>query len=54
MALHDSQKFDNDFRAWSDEDLTLASPFGIIDGIERIIENTGSDHCDSLRFSTGS
>lgn len=53
MALHNSQKLDYDFRARSDEDLTLASSFGVVDGIERIIENTGSDHCDSSRFSTG-
>ena len=44
MFLHDTQKLDDDFRAWADEDLSLASFLGIVDGVERIIEDTCLDH----------
>ena len=45
MLLHDTQEFDDDFGAWADEDLSLPSFFGVVNGIERIIENTCLDHC---------
>lgn len=54
MSLHDAQEFDDDLRARSDEHLALAALFGVVDGVERIIEDTGFDHLDDLRvrFST--
>ena len=52
VLLHDAQEFDNDLGAGSDENLTLASLLGVVDGIKRIVENTGLDHFDGdVRFS---
>ena len=39
MLLHDAQEFDNNLRARSDQNLTLSSLLGIVDGIERIIQH---------------
>lgn len=44
VFLHDAQELDNDFGAGTDEDLALAGFFRIIDGVERIVENTCFDH----------
>ena len=55
VFLHDTQEFDDDLGAGTDEDLALAGFLGVVDGIERIIEDTCLDHdddCVSLRFST--
>ena len=46
MLLHAMQEFDNDFRTGSDQDLSLSSFLGIVDGIERIIEDASLDHTD--------
>lgn len=48
VLLHNTQKFDNHFRAWADEYLTFPSFFGVIDGVERIIEDTCFDHFANL------
>lgn len=50
MALHNTQKLDNDLRAGSDEDLALAGLFGIVDGVERIVQDAGLDHCGGVRM----
>lgn len=54
MSLHDAQELDDDLRAWSNEHLALAALLGVVDGIERIVEDTGLDHLNDLRvrFST--
>jgi hypothetical protein len=39
MLLHHTKKLDNNLRAWSDEDLTLASFLSVVDGIERIVKD---------------
>ena len=39
MLLHDAQELDDDLRRRSDEDLSLSGLFGIIDGVERIVED---------------
>lgn len=44
MLLHDREEFDNDLRARSDQDLALACLLGIVDGVERIIQDTSADH----------
>ena len=44
MSLHDLQEFDNDLGAGSDHDLTLASLFGVVDGVQRIVEDGSFDH----------
>ena len=54
MSLHDAQELDNDLRAWADENLALASLLGVVDGIERIVENRCLGHVDGRgRFSNG-
>lgn len=50
MLLHDTQKFDNDLRAGSNEDLALAGLLGVIDSVEGIVQNTGFDHCNGVRL----
>ena len=39
MLLHNAEELDNDLGAGSDENLSLPGLFGVIDGIERIVEN---------------
>jgi len=52
MALHHSQELDDDLGAGPDKDLALARLFGVVDGIERIVENGSLDHVgDWKRFS---
>ena len=56
VLLHDRQIFDDDLGAGSDQDLTLASLLGIVDGLERIVQDGGFDHIGgcfrSMRFSS--
>lgn len=44
MLLHDRQELDDDLGARSDQDLTLASLFGVVDALESVVENGGLDH----------
>lgn len=44
VFLHDRQEFDDDLGAGSDHDLTLAGFLGIVDALERVIEDRGLDH----------
>lgn len=44
MALHHLQEFDDDLAARADEDLALATLLGVVDGIERIVEDGGLNH----------
>ena len=55
MLLHHMEELDDDLGTWSNEDLALASFFGVVDGLERIVENTGANHFGNrgLRFSSG-
>jgi hypothetical protein len=53
VFLHDTQKLDNDLGAGSDEDLALPGFFGVVDGVERIIEDTGFDHFEILSSMVG-
>jgi hypothetical protein len=39
VLLHHTKEFDNDLGAWSDENLALSGLLGIIDGVERIVED---------------
>lgn len=48
MLLHDHQELDDDLRARSNQNLSLSSFLGVVDGIERIVQNTGFDHLDDL------
>jgi len=53
MLLHHSEELDDDFGGWTDENLALARLFGVIDGVERIVEDGGLDHFEGCmwRFS---
>ena len=52
MLLHHLQELDNHLRAWADHDLTLAGLLGIVDGLERIVEDGSLDHGRGIvRFS---
>ena len=54
MLLHDAEKLDNDLGGGSDQNLSLSRLLGVVDGIERIVEDTCFDHCDGrMRFSNG-
>lgn len=44
MSLHHAQELDDDFRAGSDEDLAFSGFLGVVDGIERIVQDAGFDH----------
>jgi hypothetical protein len=44
VSLHDLQEFHNDLRARSNEDLPLAALLGIVDGVQRIVEDGRFDH----------
>lgn len=49
VSLHHAQELDDHFRAGSDEDLTLSGFFGVVDGIERIVQDAGFYHGDRDR-----
>ena len=60
MLLHAMEEFHNHFGARTNEHLPFASLFGVVDGVERIIQNAGFDHdegfarflalCQGLRY----
>ena len=53
MTLHDLQELDDDLGARADQDLALAGLLGVVDGVERIVEDGSLDHFDGVigRFS---
>ena len=46
VTLHDTEELDDDFRAWADQHLSLSSLLGVVDGVERIVENGSLCHLD--------
>jgi len=55
VLLHNRQELDDDLRAGSDQDLTLAGLFGIVDALQSVVEDGGFDHFggkEGLRFSS--
>jgi hypothetical protein len=46
VLLHDAEELDNDLGARSDQDLALTGLLGVVDGVERIVEDGSSDHFD--------
>lgn len=44
MALHDRQKFDDHLAGGPDHDLALSRLFGVVDGVERIVEDRGLEN----------
>ena len=51
MLLHHLKELDDDLGAGPDEDLALARLLGVVDGIERIVEDGSLDHVVGGRFS---
>jgi hypothetical protein len=52
MLLHHLQELDNHLRARADHDLALAGLLGVVDGLERIVEDGCLNHFGGgLRFS---
>ena len=54
VLLHDGQELDDDLGAWADEDLAFARLFGVVDGIEGVVENACSDHGEGLEILNSS
>lgn len=53
VLLHDLQELDDDLGAGPDQDLALAGLLGVVDAVERIVEDGGADHLGGvLRFSS--
>ena len=44
VLLHDTQELGDDFGAGSDHDLALACLLGVVDALQRIVEDRGADH----------
>ena len=51
MLLHNTEELDNDLGGGSDQDLSLSGLLGVVDGIERIVEDGGLNHFGGRRFS---
>jgi hypothetical protein len=48
VTLHDGQELDDDLGGRTDHDLALAGLLGVVDGVERIVENGSLDHFGGL------
>jgi hypothetical protein len=48
VSLHDAQELDNDLGRRPNEDLSLTSLLGIVDGVQAVVENRSLDHCDGF------
>jgi hypothetical protein len=51
VLLHDREELDDDLGGRSDQDLALAGLLGVVDGVERIVEDGGLNHFVGGRFS---
>lgn len=54
VTLHNLEELNDDLGGRSDQDLALASLLGVVDGVERIVENGSADHFGGVlrRFSS--
>lgn len=50
VLLHDLEELNDDLGGWADHNLALAGLLGVVDGIERIVEDGSLDHFGG-RFS---
>ena len=48
VTLHDGQELDDDLGGRADHDLALAGLLGVVDGVERIVEDGSLDHFEGL------
>lgn len=53
VLLHDGQELDDDLGAGADEDLALAALLGVVDGVERIVEDGSLDHFGGMEILDG-
>lgn len=53
VTLHDLQELDDDLGARADQDLALAGLLGVVDGVERIVEDGSLDHIGGIGDSRG-
>lgn len=55
VLLHDVQETDDDLGGRADQDLALAGLLGVVDGVERIVQDGGLHlgECGVRRFSSG-
>jgi hypothetical protein len=55
VLLHDVQEADDDLGGRTDQDLALAGLLGVVDGVERIVQDGGLHlgECVVRRFSSG-
>ena len=44
VALHDLQELGDDLGGRADHDLALAGLLGVVEAVERIVEDRGADH----------
>jgi len=44
VLLHDAEELDDDLGARADHDLPLAGLLGVVDVLERIVEDRGANH----------
>lgn len=52
VLLHDTEELDDDLGGRTDQDLSLSGLLGVVDGVERIVEDRSLDHFDGWRFSS--
>lgn len=50
MLLHASEELDDDLGGRTDHHLALASLLGVVDGVERIVEDGSADHFDGIEI----
>lgn len=50
MLLHDREELDDHLGGRTDHHLALASLLGVVDGVERIVENGSPDHFDGFEI----
>jgi hypothetical protein len=48
VFLHNAEELDDDLGARSDENLTLSRLLGVVDALQRIVEDTCSNHIAGL------
>ena len=44
MLDHNIEEFDDNLRGWSDQDLVLATLFGVVDRLEGVGEDVHANH----------
>jgi hypothetical protein len=50
VFLHDTEELDDNLGGRADQDLSLSRLLGVVDGIERIVQNRSFDHVGGLEI----